>query len=141
MDVRDESVTPEVKAILQHTLDFVPLDFGGGSSILKATAVANLIIENGYETIVEIGVYRGRFLLPQATLFRYLGRGTAYGVDPYRALSAIQLDARRFPVPARRVNQWVREQDWDGPGAHEAGDGSTTLSPTGAPAWRARAGR
>lgn len=95
-------------------IDAVPIDYGGGSSITKALVVADLVLEHGLETYVEIGVYRGRSLLPIGALFAELGRGTAFGIDPYSLAEAMQDDLDHFPEEtAREVNEFVRSQDWD----------------------------
>ncbi len=76
---------------------------------IKAFAIADLIIANGLSLSVEIGVYRGRCLLPQAAVFTSLGSGRVIGIDPYSADEAQQHEVERS-LPG--VNAWVDEQDW-----------------------------
>ncbi len=66
-------VTPETRALLAEIVAAVPLDFGGGSSLTKALVFADLIAAFGIRDAVEIGVYRGRSLLPVAAVLRARG--------------------------------------------------------------------
>ncbi len=88
----------------------VPVDFGGGSSASKALVAADLIASAGIEHVVEVGVWRGRWLLPVAAALAGLGRGTITGIDPYDAGEALQTDARPL-LDDLRV--WAEETDWD----------------------------
>ncbi|MFN8104089.1 MAG: class I SAM-dependent methyltransferase [Acidimicrobiia bacterium] len=107
-------VPDDVLAAIGAAIDAVPIDYGGGSSITKALVVADLVLEHGLETYVEIGVYKGRSLLPIGALFAALGRGTAFGIDPYSLAEAMQDDLDHFPEEtAKAVNDFVRSQDWD----------------------------
>lgn len=107
-------VPDDVLAAMGAAIDAVPIDYGGGSSITKALVVADLVLEHGLGTYVEIGVYKGRSLLPVGAMFAALGRGTAYGIDPYSLAEAMQDDLDHFPEEtARQVNEFVRSQDWD----------------------------
>lgn len=107
-------VPDDVLAAMGAAIDAVPIDYGGGSSITKALVVADLVLEHELGTYVEIGVYRGRSLLPVGAMFAALGRGTAVGIDPYSLTEAMQDDLDHFPEEtARQVNEFVRSQDWD----------------------------
>lgn len=107
-------VPPDVLAAMGTAIDAVPIDYGGGSSITKALVVADLVLEHGLETYVEIGVYRGRSLLPVGALFAALGKGRAIGIDPYSLAEAMQDDLDHFPEEtARQVNEFVQAQDWN----------------------------
>lgn len=55
----------------------------GWCSLTKAQTLASLVIGTRPDTIVEIGVWSGRSLLPMALACRELGHGTVIGIDPY----------------------------------------------------------
>jgi hypothetical protein len=103
-------LSPEMEELLIESVHAIPLDSGGGSGSLKALILADLIIEHHVSTTVEIGVYRGRSLLPIALLFRTIGSGTAIGIDPWQVEAALQFDDHEIG-PA--VNDWTRIQPWD----------------------------
>lgn len=50
----------------------------------KALAMAELILDTKPQTVVEIGVFGGRSLIPQALALKELGSGIVYGIDPWR---------------------------------------------------------
>lgn len=50
----------------------------------KALAMAQLILDTKPQTVVEIGVFGGRSLIPQALALKELGSGIVYGIDPWR---------------------------------------------------------
>jgi hypothetical protein len=89
----------------------VPVDDGGGSSLIKVFLVAELIVAQGLETIVEIGVYRGRLFLPLAGLMASLRRGTMIGIDPYSPTAAVQTDVVREGID---LVAWPQTVDWEG---------------------------
>jgi hypothetical protein len=106
-------VSPRLVNRLSVVADSIPVDKGGGSSVSKAVAFAALILRDRLTTYAEIGVYRGRSLLPVAEVFRSLGRGSAIGIDPWSVVEARQKDIERFPAAARDVNTFVDSVDWD----------------------------
>lgn len=56
----------------------------------KALAMADLILENRPVTVVEIGVFGGRSLIPQALALKEVGSGIVYGIDPWRREDALE---------------------------------------------------
>jgi hypothetical protein len=104
-------VEPQLRAEMRRVQDEQPIDSGGGATLTKVLVLADLIVAHDLRTIVELGVYRGRLLLPLGRLLADLGRGEAIGIDPYSAQAAIQTDAHAvgFDLPA-----WALEQDWEG---------------------------
>ncbi|TMK60294.1 MAG: class I SAM-dependent methyltransferase [Actinobacteria bacterium] len=88
----------------------IPLDDGGGSSLLKVMTLADLIVAGNLRRVVEIGVYRGRLLLPLAMTMASLGRGEAVGIDPYSAAAAVQTDDHNRGLD---LVEWPRSVDWD----------------------------
>jgi hypothetical protein len=101
---------PEVRAFLEDVVSSVPVDFGGGSGSAKALVLADLIARFGITDTVEIGVYRGRSLLPVAAMLRVVGGGVATGIDPWSVDEALQQDEH---VVGPRVNDWVRSHPWE----------------------------
>ena len=76
----------------------IPVDGIAGTSLVKARIMASLIISHELKRTVEIGVYRGGTLFPQAIAQKHVG-GIAIGIDPYSADEAKQLDNREFWDP------------------------------------------
>jgi Methyltransferase domain len=89
----------------------VPVDDGGGSSLIKVFMLAELIVAEGLETIVEIGVYRGRLFLPLAGLMAGLRRGAMIGIVPYSPAAAVQTDVEREGID---LIAWPETVDWEG---------------------------
>jgi len=63
-------------------LSKIPTDTGGGCPVDKAQYLVNLIIKQNLTTCVEIGVYRGRSLIPMIVATSHIN-GYVYGIDPY----------------------------------------------------------
>jgi glycosyltransferase involved in cell wall biosynthesis len=103
-------VAPPDRQALLRVVDAIPVDAGGGSSPVKTLVLADLIIRHGLSRFVEIGVYRGRVLLPIAKLMSARGDGEAVGIDPYSAAAAAQHDAHPVAID---LAQWPREVDWE----------------------------
>ena len=109
-----EVVPADLRQRLDAVVNSVPADFGGGSGLAKALTCAALIMRHDLTSYVEIGVYRGRSLLPVATVFSYFGRGSGVGIDPWSTSAATQQDVHLFPPAAATVNDFVAGLDWDG---------------------------
>jgi hypothetical protein len=107
-------VPPDLCQRLDDVVNAIPMDFGGGSGLAKALASAELILRHDLSSYVEIGVYRGRSLLPIGAVFSYVARGSAVGIDPWEVGPATQQDVHLFPPAAATVNQFVAGLDWDG---------------------------
>ncbi|HEX2160303.1 MAG TPA: class I SAM-dependent methyltransferase [Thermoleophilaceae bacterium] len=88
----------------------IRVDEGGGASALKVLAIADAIVANRLRHVVEIGVYRGRLLLPLGILMRALD-GEAIGVDPYSAAAAVQSDSHGRSID---LASWAQQVDWQG---------------------------
>lgn len=65
-------------------LNDVKIDFGGGCSFFKGYLMASLIKKYKLKTTLDIGVYRGRSLYPQAIAHKHTSGGLVYGVDPWK---------------------------------------------------------
>jgi predicted O-methyltransferase YrrM len=82
------SLRRKVAAVLRE----IPIDFGGGCSVNKGYLLAWLIRRYSLKTTVDIGVYRGRSLFPQALSHRCYSGGVVYGVDPWSKDAAKEQD-------------------------------------------------
>jgi hypothetical protein len=103
----DEGLLVRIKQLL----DTIPVDDGGGASLLKILVLADLIMARPVIRMVEIGVYRGRLLLPLAMLMQWREGGEVFGIDPYEASAAEQHDAHHRQIDLER---WADVVDWDG---------------------------
>ena len=88
----------------------VPLDFGGGCSAAKALALADLMIQFDVRDAIEIGVYRGRSLLPVAEVLRLRGAGRVIGIDPWSVSEALQREDHELGAA---VNEFARAHPWE----------------------------
>src|SRR6185295_12017885 len=109
-----EVVPAPLRQRLDAVVNSIPMDFGGGSGLAKALTCAALIMRHDLTSYVEIGVYRGRSLLPVAAVFEFFSRGSAVGIDPWTTSEATQQDLHLFPAAAATVNDFVAGLDWDG---------------------------
>jgi methyltransferase family protein len=100
----------EVRQFLEEVVASVPVDYGGGSGSAKALVIADLIARFGVRDTIEIGVYRGRSLLPVAAMLRIAGAGVATGIDPWSIDEALQEDTHAV---GPEVNEWVRSHPWE----------------------------
>ena len=109
---RSPAATPPNLAVeIGRLLNRVPADFGGGCSQYKAEVMAGLVVHHNLRSAIDLGVYRGRSLLPLAAAFRWLGSGQAIGIDPYSAAAALQSDDHGM---GEVLVDWAQAQDWDG---------------------------
>src|SRR5580693_6693523 len=73
----------ELRRRVRDAVSAIQIDFGGGCSVSKGYLMAWLIRRYQLTASVDIGVYRGRSLVPQALAHREFTGGKAYGVDPW----------------------------------------------------------
>lgn len=73
-------------------LNLIPTDFIGGCPIDKALIMGKAVIDHQLRNCVEIGVWRGRSLVPLAVATKYTN-GSAYGIDPYTPHNMMECDA------------------------------------------------
>jgi hypothetical protein len=99
-----------LRSQINELLSRVPLDFGGGCSASKAYVMATLIRELRLTASLDIGVYRGRSLLPQALAHRRYTGGIAYGVDPWSRQEALQRDTADL---RSALDRFVETTDFD----------------------------
>lgn len=93
----------------KQLLELVPIDFGGGCSLSKADLLSYLIINDKINNSIDIGVYRGRSLLPQANAHKHKSRGVVYGVDPYDNELVKEKDNKELK---KQINKFVQENDF-----------------------------
>lgn len=96
----------EIAALLAAT----PSDFGGGCSLEKAHVLAWLIRRGRLHSTCDIGVYRGRSLLPQALAHSKYTGGVAFGIDPFSRIAALQEDNLQLKP---ELDQWSAATDFD----------------------------
>jgi len=102
---RDDELLQTVKTVLQR----IQIDFGGGCSVSKAYLLAWLIRRYDLKCTVDIGVYRGRSLFPQACAHAGYSGGVVYGIDPWSPEEASESDN----LPLREdIEKWVRSTDF-----------------------------
>lgn len=82
----------ELRTKIDSLLREIPIDFGGGCSVSKAYLLAYLIRRFSMRVSLDIGVYRGRSLFPQALAHKDYAGGLVYGVDPWSAEIAREND-------------------------------------------------
>lgn len=75
---------------LKKTIAEVVPTMEGWCSEEKARAMAELILREKPLVVVEIGVFGGRSLVPQALALRENGKGVIYGIDPWKLDSALE---------------------------------------------------
>ncbi|MCK0206465.1 glycosyltransferase [Starkeya koreensis] len=95
---------------LADLLFSIPVDMGGGSALDKIYVMAGLAGRLGLKSYVEIGVYRGRSLLPMALSFAARG-GRSYGIDPYLRSAAYEQDIP--PAQFDAVTAFIEATDYD----------------------------
>lgn len=81
---------------LKQLLSEIKIDFGGGCSLEKAYIMAWLIANLQLKSTIDIGVYRGRSLFPQALAHKRFSNGIVYGVDPWDSELARENDNKEL---------------------------------------------
>lgn len=81
-------MTPELELLIKT---IVP-KMEGWATTEKALAMAELILEVKPSIVVELGVFAGRSLIPQALALKEAGNGRIYGVDPWHVQAALEGD-------------------------------------------------
>jgi len=73
----------------------------GWCSVAKAIELIDLILVVEPEVYVEIGVYEGASFFPAAAALKFLGKGTAFAVDPWDTFECV-----RYFDPVLDEKQW-----------------------------------
>jgi hypothetical protein len=105
----DRADTDPLHETVQNVLGQIPVDFGGGCPPKKAYAMSWLIRAEQIRASLDIGVYRGRSLMPQAVAHRDYTGGVAYGVDPYSSAEAMQYDNEAL---RERIREFIDRTDF-----------------------------
>lgn len=96
---------------IRTVLKEIKTDFGGGCSLEKACLLAWLIKLYDLKTTLDIGVYRGRSLFPQAFAHAEFTKGVVYGVDPWEAEEAREHDVH--PEIECKIAQFVDRTNFE----------------------------
>ena len=95
---------------VESLLDLIPIDFGGGCGLSKAKLMYYLIEKYNIKESVDIGVYRGRSLVPQALAHKNHSKGIVFGVDPYNnKLISVNSDKEL----KKKINKFRKENNFD----------------------------
>lgn len=87
--VFEEEMTPAIQQTKQ--ISFIYMDqLEGWCTKNKAAVLIDLVYMIRPKTIVEIGVWGGKSLVPMAYACQALGSGKVYGIDPWDAFESIQ---------------------------------------------------
>lgn len=79
-------MTPELRSRIEAAV----ASLEGWCSLEKALAMADLILDTRPEVVVEVGVFGGKSLIPQALALAEAQRGYIYGVDPWKKEAALE---------------------------------------------------
>ncbi len=88
----------------------VPIDFGGGCSISKATVLAYIIKSQKIARSIDIGIYRGRSFFPQAYAHSKHTGGMVIGIDPYLGSEAVEHDHAEL---SSEIDNFVKHTDFE----------------------------
>lgn len=93
--------------LLRQTITDAVTPMEGWATPEKAIAMAELILAQNPRIVVEIGVFGGRSLIPQAMALRENNQGVIYGIDPWKLNYAIEGDVGQANA------DWNRDKvDW-----------------------------
>jgi len=76
--------------LFQDIEAFIQPEVPGWASLEKAQALAAIILALRPQTVIEIGVFGGKSLIPMAMALKETGTGTIYGIDPWSAPAAVE---------------------------------------------------
>jgi len=65
--------------------EIVPILRGWSGKSERPYRMAKLILKENPQVVVEIGVFGGQSLIPQAMALKALGHGRIYGIDPFNS--------------------------------------------------------
>lgn len=112
-------VWPGIPGDLRRTLDYLDRALGGWCPAEKARQMAGLVLMVKPRVVVEIGVYGGKSLLPQAAALRHLHkqgqpRGIIWGIDPWTVDAADEGWEGAEGHKADHRRWWLDKSDLDG---------------------------
>jgi hypothetical protein len=113
LEIKSKWYNKGLHSDIAAALDKIPIDLLGGCSLSKAYMLAWLIGRYGLKETVDIGVYRGRSLFPQALAHRRFTEGVVYGVDPWSAAEAREKDiSLQDEKDEEAINRFIDQVDW-----------------------------
>jgi predicted O-methyltransferase YrrM len=88
-------MTPEVfvkhyRKEIDHQIALTVPSMHGWCTVEKALAMADLIYETRPQLVIELGVFGGRSLIPQAMALKTNGHGHIYGIDPWKKEACLE---------------------------------------------------
>lgn len=95
---------------IQNLMDKIHVDFGGGCGVNKAFVMAWLIAFYKMKNTLDIGVYRGRSLFPQALSHKKYTQGRVFGVDPWTKDDAKE---NGNPELKKMIDEFVDKTDFE----------------------------
>jgi cephalosporin hydroxylase len=103
-------MTPETEAAIR----LWSASAEGWCPVERALKMAQLVIDYKPAVIVEIGVFAGGSLIPQALALKEVGTGTIYGIDPWSRQAAVEqvfTDGKTSTQEAEIAAKWWTEVD------------------------------
>ena len=81
----------------------------GWCSLEKGGFLVDLVLKYQPDIIVEIGVWGGKSLVPMASALKAIGKGIAYGIDPWENSESVKWtkDEANLEFWSRVDHQWV----------------------------------
>ena len=105
----DQLVEKEnVSSLLKHTAFNYMNQLDGWCSYQKAAILIDIVTLYKPETIVEIGVWGGKSLVPMACALRTNKKGKIYGIDPWNPVDSLE-----GVMNNDNINYWSRA-DYEG---------------------------
>lgn len=95
----------EMKDKLLNKIETILPTIHGWCSFKKATKLVELILDKQPEICVEIGVFGGSSLIPQALTLKANNKGMLYGIDPWSTEAALE------HMQAEEHIKWWKELD------------------------------
>jgi len=92
-----------VSSLLKHTAFNYMDQLDGWCSYNKAAILIDLIALSKPETVVEIGVWGGKSLIPMACALKANKKGRVYGIDPWNSIESLQ-----HVMDGSNIDYWSR---------------------------------
>lgn len=86
----EEQIEQNKRLVLKQSVSHMLNQLDGWCTYEKASILIDFVLQLKPKTIVEIGVFGGRSLLPLALAQKTLGFGKTYGIDPWDAKDSVE---------------------------------------------------
>ena len=86
----EQVISPETAAAIKKQALYNMSLCDGWCSDQKGAFLVDLVLKVRPQTVVEIGVWGGKSLIPMASALKGLGQGTAYGIDPWDNQASVE---------------------------------------------------